>query len=144
MAFTVKETGRSFAAAPPYRPIVVLTSNSEKNLPDAFLRRCVFYHIEFPDAERLKQIVERRLPPHSAFTPAMLQNAITQFSEIRQMGLRKQPATAEFLGWVQILQRMELDVHNLQPGQAEALAFSYSVLAKTKEDLERLQRTIKR
>lgn len=144
MAFTVKETGKAFAADSRCRPVVVLTSNSEKNLPDAFLRRCVFYHIAFPDAARLTQIVERRLKKTGAFTPQMLQNAVSHFEEIRQLGLRKQPATAEFLGWVQILQRMQIDVKNPKPGQAEALAFSYSVLAKTKEDLERLHVTFTR
>jgi MoxR-like ATPase len=144
MAFSVKETGHSYKADPRYRPIVVLTSNSEKNLPDAFLRRCVFYHIAFPDAARLTEIVERRLKKSSAFGPEMLAHAIAHFEEIRQLGLRKQPATAEFLGWVRILERMQLDVKNPKPGQAEALAFSYSVLAKTKEDLERLQQTFSR
>lgn len=142
LSFSVTETGKKFLADPPYRPILVLTSNSEKNLPDAFLRRCVFYHIPFPDADRLKQIVQRRLKLNSSFTPEMLDHAVERFEEIRELALRKSPATAELLGWVQILRRMEIDVKNLKPGQAEALAFSYSTLAKTKEDFERLQRTL--
>jgi hypothetical protein len=59
------------------------------------------------------------------------------------LGLRKPPATAELLGWVQILRDLQIDVKELKPGQAEALAFSYSTLAKTKEDFERLQQTLK-
>jgi MoxR-like ATPase len=141
MSFAVKETGQSFESDSRYRPILVLTSNSEKNLPDAFLRRCVFYHISFPDAERLKQIVQRRLSQTSAFTPEMLDHAVRHFEEIREMGLKKPPATAEFLGWVRILQKVEIDVKNPKPGQAEALAFSYATLAKTKEDFERLRQT---
>lgn len=141
MSFAVKETGRGFESDSRYRPILVLTSNSEKNLPDAFLRRCVFYHISFPDAGRLKQIVQRRLNPASAFTPEMLDHAVRHFEEIREMGLKKPPATAEFLGWMRILQQMEIDVKSLKPGQAEALAFSYATLAKTKEDFERLRQT---
>lgn len=141
MSFAVKETGRSFESDSRYRPILVLTSNSEKNLPDAFLRRCVFYHISFPDADRLKQIVQRRLGQTSAFTPEMLDHAVRHFEEIREMGLKKPPATAEFLGWVRILQKVEIDVKNPKPGQAEALAFSYATLAKTKEDFERLRQT---
>ncbi len=142
MSFTVKETGREFSSDQRYRPILVLTSNSEKNLPDAFLRRCVYYHISFPDTERLKQIVQRRLKLKSDFTPDMLNNAVTHFQEIRELGLKKQPATAEFLGWVQILEKLEINVKNLKPGQAEALAFSYSVLAKTREDFDRLRQNL--
>jgi MoxR-like ATPase len=139
MEFTVRETSRTFASEPQFRPIVVLTSNSEKNLPEAFLRRCVFYHIQFPDAERLKQIVARRLRLESGFTPAMLDHTVAHFEEIREMGLKKKPATAELLNWMQVLNRMQLDVKNLKPGQAEALAFSYSALAKNREDLEQLR-----
>src|SRR5205807_2178321 len=109
-------------------------SNSEKNLPDAFLRRCVFYHIAFPDVDRLTRIVQRRLTTNGNFTPEMLNHAIQHFREIRELGLRKPPATAELLGWVQILGNLQIDVANLKPGEAEALAFSYSTLAKTKED----------
>jgi MoxR-like ATPase len=141
MSFTVRETGQTFAADQRYRPILVLTSNSEKNLPDAFLRRCVFYHISFPDHERLKAIVQSRLRFHTDFTPQMLDHAIHHFEEIREMALKKKPATAEFLAWVQILERMNLDVANLKPGEAEALAFSYSILAKSKEDKDILYRT---
>jgi MoxR-like ATPase len=141
MSFAVKETGREFSSDQKYRPILVLTSNSEKNLPDAFLRRCVYYHISFPDAERLKQIVQRRLKLTSEFAPDMLDHAVAHFQEIRELGLKKQPATAEFLGWVEILRKMDIDVKNLKSGEAEALAFSYSVLAKTREDFDRLRQT---
>ncbi|HXG64026.1 MAG TPA: MoxR family ATPase, partial [Blastocatellia bacterium] len=140
MSFTVRETGRTFSARPGYRPILILTSNSEKNLPDAFLRRCVFYHISFPDRQRLKEIVQKRLRLDSGFTPEMLDNAIRHFEKIRELALKKRPATAEFLAWVQILERMRLDVENLKPGEAEALAFTYSILAKSKEDKDLLHR----
>lgn len=146
MAFTVKETGRAFAADQRFRPILILTSNLEKQLPDAFLRRCVFYHIShisFPDdRERLKAIVERRLEPDDAFTSEMLDHALSQFGKLRELRLAKPPATAECLAWLQILQRLRIDVDNLKQGQAEALAFSYSVLAKTKEDLRKMQQTV--
>ncbi len=139
MSFTVKETSHSFESDQRYRPILVLTSNSEKNLPDAFLRRCVFYHISFPGSERLKRIVEKRVSLSSGFTPAKLDHAVRHFEEIRKLDLKKKPATAEFLDWVRILNRMEVDVNDLKPGQAEALAFSYATLAKTREDFEKLQ-----
>jgi MoxR-like ATPase len=141
MSFTVKETGRMFSSHINFRPILILTSNSEKNLPDAFLRRCVFYHIPFPNPERLRLIVERRLAPSLHFTSEMLENAIRHFEEIRALPLKKKPATSECLAWLQIVQRMSIDVQNLKPGQAEALAFSYAVLAKTEEDLALIDRS---
>jgi len=141
MTFLVRETGRRFEADLRYRPVVVLTSNSEKNLPDAFLRRRVFFHIDFPDPERLSKIVARRLRLHPDFTSEMLNHAVEHFDQIRSLALKKKPATAELLAWVQILDNLRLDPKNLRPGQLEALAISYSVLAKTEEDLERLRKT---
>lgn len=141
MSFVVRETGRGFQAGTAYRPVLILTSNSEKNLPDAFLRRCVFYHIEFPGPERLAAIVERRLKPNPEFTPSMLKHALEHFNEIRELALRKKPATAELLAWIRVLERLSIDVRDVRPGQTEALALSYSVLAKTQEDLAKLRRT---
>jgi MoxR-like ATPase len=141
MSFTVKETGQKFSADVEFRPIVILTSNSEKNLPDPFLRRCVFYHIPFPSSERLRQIVELRLSPSNSFTSQMLEGAIRHFEKIRTLPLRKKPATAECLAWLRVLQRMSIDVGVLKPGQAEALVFSYAALAKTREDLALLERS---
>ena len=140
MSFTLKESGRTFAANLRYRPILILTSNSEKNLPEAFLRRCVFYHIPFPTPERLRFIVSRRLAPTLTFTPGMLENAIRYFEKIRTLPMKKKPATAECLAWLQIIQKMSIDVENLKPGQAEALVLSYAILAKTREDVALLER----
>ena len=140
LSFTVRETGRSFATSTSYRPIVILTSNSEKNLPDAFLRRCIFYHISFPSRERLKEIVARRLEPDDQFTSEMLDRALDHFEEVRALSLTKKPATAECLAWLRVLRQMKVDPGNLKPGQAEALSISYSVLAKSRDDLAKLQR----
>ena len=139
MSFTVRETGRAFHSDPALRPILVLTSNSEKNLPEAFLRRCVFYHIPFPDASRLRKIVDARLGSDHGFSPAQLDAALAHFTAIRELGLKKQPATAEFLAWMRILARLDLDVSALRDGEREALLFSYSVLAKSREDLDLLR-----
>jgi MoxR-like ATPase len=147
MTFTVRETGKTFSSEQKYRPIIILTSNSEKNLPDAFLRRCVFYHIPFPKSGRLKEIVERRLGKTSGFTPTKLNEAIEHFEKIRNMDLKKKPATAEFLSWVQIVSRTSIDfsdLKSLKPDQAKELAFSYSVLTKTREDLQKLLQTFTR
>ncbi len=135
MSFTVEETGRTFSADQSYRPILILTSNSEKNLPDAFLRRCAFYHIPFPARDRLRTIVERRLGGGSYFTSKMVENAIRHFEEIRSLPLKKKPATAEFLEWLRVLEAVELDPLNPKDGQLEALAFTYSVLLKNKDDV---------
>ena len=142
MSFTIKETGRTFSADQGYRPIVILTSNSEKNLPDAFLRRCVFYHIAFPDRGRLKEIVQRRLRLGSEFTPQMLDHALTHFEKIRDLTLKKRPATAELLAWLRVLDKRQIDVNNLQSGEAEALLFTYSILSKSKEDREMIARNL--
>lgn len=142
MSFTVKETGRTFAADESQRPIVILTSNSEKNLPDAFLRRCVFYHISFPDRTRLKEIVQRRLSMDSNFTPQMLEHALQHFEKIRDLTLKKRPATAELLAWLRILEKRRIDVSNLQRGELEALAFTYSILSKSKEDRDMIVRNL--
>jgi len=136
LSFIVKETGRAFRAQPEQRPILILSSNSEKNLPDAFLRRCVFYHIAFPEQDRLKEIVQRRLKLTPTFTPQMLDHALAHFAEIRELSLKKKPATAELLSWIRVLDKLQIDVNALRPGQAEAIAFTYAILAKSNEDKE--------
>ncbi len=141
MKFTVKETEITFTAKESFRPILILTSNSEKDLPEAFLRRCVFYHISFPSEEQLKEIVQRRFKDHPEFTPDFIKNAIAHFFEIRKLALKKSPETAEFLSWISILKSLSPEMEKLrEPGQAELLALSYSVLAKTKDDLAELKR----
>ena len=144
MAFTVHETGRRFQAEQRYRPILVLTSNSEKNLPDPFLRRCLFYHIPFPSDEHLQAIVQKRFAGQPEFTPAFIESVIAHFREIRNLALKKKPATGEFLPWVRVLQALDLDPQHPQPGQREALALSYSILAKSQEDLALLKKKLYR
>ena len=139
MAFRVRETGQEYKTDLANRPIVVLTSNSEKNLPDAFLRRCVYFHIPFPNKDTLAQIVNRRLSLSASFTQQMLSDAIAHFTYIREnKGLRKPPATAELLAWIHILDREKIDVNSQIPEQIQKLAMSYSILAKTKEDLGKM------
>jgi MoxR-like ATPase len=121
----------------------VLTSNSEKNLPDAFLRRCIFYHISFPTRDRLREIVTRRLELDHRLSPQVLEHALDHFEEIRSLALAKRPATAECLAWLRVLQHTQVDPKNLKPGQAEVLSLSYSVLAKNKDDLNRLERAFR-
>lgn len=135
MAFTVNETGRFFRGDERYRPFVLITSNSERNLPDPFLRRCVYYEIPFPDKDQLMMIIDRRLKLSEEFSSGMLDAAIRHFQEIRALMLKKKPATAELIAWLRVLDRMNIDLEHLRPGQAEALALTYSVIAKNKDDL---------
>lgn len=129
-----RETHRATAD---FRPILILTSNSEKNLPDAFLRRCVYYHI--PPSVDLQRIVERRLGQRPGVSPALLRAAVTMFEkEISKLGLKKPPATAEFLAWVEVLAARGIDLADEE--ERAALAASFCVLAKTREDLEKLQK----
>ncbi len=124
------------------KPFLILTSNSEKNLPDAFLRRCAYYHIPFPSKKRLIEIVQKNLDLTDAFREAMLQDAIDHFWEIRQQNLRKKPATAELLAWIHVLNKHGVNVKQGIEGDKEeikqTIRRSYSLLAKNKEDRERL------
>jgi MoxR-like ATPase len=106
MYFDVPELEIQFSAEAAFRPVVIITSNSERLLPSAFLRRCIYYHIPFPEQERLKDIVSERLGQHFPRNGRLLDQAITLFYEIRgdNLNLRKRPSTAELLGWVVTLQ----------------------------------------
>jgi MoxR-like ATPase len=140
MKFTVKETDQPFCAQQQFRPILVLTSNSEKNLPDAFLRRCIFYHIAFPSEQQLKEIVQKRFSAYPDFTPEFIEAACARFIEIRELALKKKPATAEFLSWIQVLRSLGLETKDIIDGKLEAFAISFSILAKTREDFAMLRR----
>ncbi len=125
--------------APNLRPIVVMTSNSEKDLPDAFLRRCIFYNIPFPDAEQMQQIVTNRLGLYTGGSSPFLRAALELFYSLRApgSGLRKKPATAELLDWM----RAMLDVSGgaedpLAQNPGVALT-TISSLTKTVEDQDK-------
>ena len=141
MAFTVNETGVTHKASNKYRPIMIITSNSEKNLPEPFLRRCVFYHIDFPNDQRLKKIVKNHFGEMR-----FVDQAISHFQSIRKEKLNKKPATAEFLTWIMALQSLihdeELDFKNLTDEQADIIKLSYSILVKSQEDLDLLKAQI--
>ena len=102
MRFTVAETGDVVAAR--HRPIVIITSNAEKELPDAFLRRCVFHFIDFPDRDLMGRIVEVH---HPGIDEDLLQNALDVFYGVRDMDrLRKRPSTSELIDWIAMLQAL--------------------------------------
>lgn len=147
MQFKIKETTwKPFIADPKYRPILILTSNSEKNLPDAFLRRCVFFHIDFPDDNALKEIVIRRFKDKNGITPEFsnefIENCIKHFQAVRKLSPKKKPATAELLAWISIVKTLGIDMSEIREDQKEKLELSYSVLAKTREDLNMLKNNL--
>ena len=142
MSFRVKEAGLEFPPAGTadsrYRPIVIITSNSEKNLPDAFLRRCAFYHISFPDKARLVEIVNRKFGKTRWFSPQRVAEAVEKFTLVRNLNLRKPPATAEFLAWMRILREHDVDPRDITRGAREAIAFTAAILSKNREDAEQI------
>jgi MoxR-like ATPase len=144
MYFRIPELGNEkIAAEPTLQPIVIISSNSEKDLPDAFLRRCVYYNIPFPKVERLAQIVANRLGINAASSSPFLQAALNLFYRLRstQSGLRKKPATAELLGWLITLQKFTLGSENalIQP---EVVFATLSSLIKTAEDQEKAKKIV--
>jgi MoxR-like ATPase len=100
MRFSIFETGDEVVAA--QRPIVIITSNNEKELPDAFLRRCVFHFIDFPDQELMKRIVRVH---HPKIDDELVDQAVVKFYELREVPrLRKRPSTSELIDWIAVLQ----------------------------------------
>ncbi|MEZ4985097.1 MAG: hypothetical protein R2795_08700 [Saprospiraceae bacterium] len=112
-----------------------MTSNSEKNLPDAFLRRCVFYHIPFPDKDQLLAIAKSQLGDATRYTDELLLQLIDKFRDIRQQAVRKPPATAELVAWLRILEMRDI-MHRKADEQQSYLRDHLSVLVKTREDME--------
>lgn len=136
MEFHVYETGETVRAK--QRPIVIITSNNEKELPDAFLRRCFFHYIRFPDAETMAQIVEVH---HPGIKRRLLETALTQFYELRETpGLKKKPSTSEVLDWLKLLLAEDLDASDLQKKPGEALPRMHGALLKNEQDVALFER----
>ena len=136
MEFHVYETGETVHAA--HRPVIIITSNNEKELPDAFLRRCFFHYIRFPEAETLKRIVEVH---HPGIKEALLTTALTQFYEIRdQPGLKKKPSTSEVLDWLKLILAEDLDPADLRRDGADALPKLHGALLKNEQDVHLFER----
>ncbi|SSC64994.1 AAA family ATPase [Ciceribacter selenitireducens] len=136
MEFHVYETGETVKAA--VRPIVIITSNNEKELPDAFLRRCFFHYIRFPDADTLTRIVEVHYP---GIKQALIRSALTQFYEIRETpGLRKKPSTSEALDWIRLLVAEDVDPADLRADPKQALPKLHGALLKNEQDVHLFER----
>jgi len=136
MEFHVYETGETIRAR--HRPVIIITSNNEKELPDAFLRRCFFHYIRFPDPETLKRIIEVH---HPGIKTALLTTALTQFFEIRdQPGLKKKPSTSEVLDWLKLILAEDLSPDDLRRDGADALPKLHGALLKNEQDVHLFER----
>ena len=136
MEFFVYETGETIRAR--HRPIVIITSNNEKELPDAFLRRCFFHFIRFPDAETLSRIVKVH---HPGIKESLLSTALTQFFELRETpGLKKKPSTSEMLDWLKLLLAEDLTPEDLKRDGVNALPKLHGALLKNEQDVHLFER----
>ncbi len=136
--FHAAELGAHFKADDTHAPVVVITSNSEKQLPEAFLRRCVYHHIEFPkDLGELQSILGERLK-RLALGGAALKQAVALFFRIRDdRGFSRAPSTSELLDWLRALSAAGLDDTRDLSAQPEALKAAAGSLFKTREDIDR-------
>ncbi len=136
MEFYVYETGETIKAR--LRPIVIITSNNEKELPDAFLRRCFFHYIRFPDIDTLRRIVDVH---HPDIKSDLVATALTQFFEIRDTpGLRKKPSTSEVLDWLKLLMVEDLTPEDLARDGKDALPKLHGALLKNEQDVHMFER----
>ena len=136
MEFFVYETGDTVRAK--HRPIVIITSNNEKELPDAFLRRCFFHYIRFPEVEVLKRIVAVH---HPGIKEALLTTALTQFYELRDTpGLKKKPSTSEVLDWLKLILAEDLAPEDLRADAKTALPRLHGALLKNEQDVHLFER----
>jgi MoxR-like ATPase len=137
MEFHVYETGQTVKAA--RRPIVLITSNNEKELPDAFLRRCFFHYIKFPDAETMQQIVDVHFP---GIKKKLVSEALSIFFEIREVpGLKKKPSTSELLDWLKLLLNEDISPETLRERDPRKLIPPlHGALLKNEQDVMLFER----
>ena len=136
MEFYVYETGETIQAR--QRPIVIITSNNEKELPDAFLRRCFFHYIRFPEMDTLQQIVDVHYP---GIKQTLVREALTQFYAIRETpGLKKKPSTSEALDWIRLLVSDDVEPETLRGDAKNALPKLHGALLKNEQDVHLFER----
>ena len=136
MEFHVYETGQTIAAR--HRPVVIITSNNEKELPDAFLRRCFFHFIKFPDADTLRRIVDVHFP---GIKDDLLSAALSQFFDLRETpGLKKKPSTSEVLDWLKLLLADDLTAEDLRQDGKKTLPRLHGALLKNEQDVHLFER----
>jgi MoxR-like ATPase len=139
MEFYVYETRQLIRADK--RPIVVITSNNEKELPDAFLRRCFFHYIRFPDKETMQRIVDVHYP---GIKQQLLREALERFFEIRDVpGLKKKPSTSELLDWLKLLVAEDLPPEALRSKEHKTIIPPlHGALLKNEQDVHLFERLV--
>jgi MoxR-like ATPase len=139
MEFHVYETRELIKAK--HRPLVIITSNNEKDLPDAFLRRCFFHYIRFPDAEVMQQIVDVHFPH---IKKDLLSAALKQFYEVRNLpGLKKKPSTSELIDWLKLLVAEDIPLEVLQSKDDKvSVPPLVGALLKNEQDLNLFERLV--
>ncbi|MBK7847625.1 MAG: MoxR family ATPase [Zoogloea sp.] len=139
MEFHVYETRETVKAR--HRPVVVITSNNEKELPDAFLRRCVFHYIKFPDKATMQRIVDVHFP---GIKKALLTEALEVFFGLREIpGLKKKPSTSELIDWLKLLVAEEIPVEALRsPDQKASIPPLHGALLKNEQDMHLFERLV--
>ena len=137
MEFHVYETGETVKAK--HRPIVIITSNNEKELPDAFLRRCFFHYIKFPDTDTMTDIVEVHFPK---LKKRLVSEALNVFYELREVpGLKKKPSTSELLDWIKLLLNEDIDPATLrETDQRKLIPPLHGALLKNEQDVHLFER----
>jgi len=132
MEFYIYETGKVIKAN--HRPIIIITSNNEKELPEAFLRRCFFHYIQFPEIDTLRKIVEVHFPD---IKKSLLETALKKFFQIREVpGLKKKPSTSEALDWIKLLLVEDLNSKDLKSDGKNILPKLHGALLKNEQDIQ--------
>ncbi|MFP6776791.1 MAG: MoxR family ATPase, partial [Alphaproteobacteria bacterium] len=137
MEFHVYETKKTIRAV--HRPVIIITSNNEKELPDAFLRRCFFHYIRFPDRETMERIVAVHYPN---IKKRLVSAALGLFYDIREApGLKKKPSTSELLDWLKLLMAEDISPENLRTtDSAQLIPPLYGALLKSEQDVQLFER----
>jgi MoxR-like ATPase len=137
MEFYCYETQERVVAK--HRPIILITSNNEKELPDAFLRRCFFHYIDFPDKETMQKIVEVHYP---AIQAELVTEAMEVFFDVRKVpGLKKKPSTSELIDWLKLLMADEIGIEALRNSDtSKAIPPMYGALVKNEQDVQLLEK----
>ncbi|MEO0346161.1 MAG: MoxR family ATPase [Pseudomonadota bacterium] len=139
MEFTVFETGETIQAR--HRPVIIITSNNEKELPDAFLRRCFFHYIRFPDEDTMQRIVDVHYP---GLKKNLLREALAAFFKVREMpGLKKKPSTSELLDWIKLLLAEDIPPEALRAeDNRKAIPPLYGALLKNEQDVHLFEQLV--
>jgi len=139
MRFRIGELDEEVVAK--HRPVVIITSNNEKELPDAFLRRCFFHYIRFPDSGTMEQIVEVHFP---GLKKSLLAEALSAFYRIRDVpGLKKKPSTSELIDWLKLLLHEDMPLEVLQSKDpSKAIPPLHGALLKNEQDVHLFERLV--